>query len=726
MRHNWKRWFGIMFTLALVLGLVPGMSLTAYADLDPVSYMAWNGSAVVDAEGGCTSYTVLTNQTTWTNGTWYVLKESKTISSRITVNGTVNLILCDGATLTASKGIAVATGKTLNIYEGWIGERATTPTVGALTASGSDNYNSGIGSNANVNSGTINIHGGQITAKGGGAGAGIGAGGAASGKHTDDGTLNIYGGTVKATGGGNAAGIGGGQRYSCGSVNIYGGAVTTTGGATGASTWGGAGIGGGSYGNGGTVAIYGGTVNANSGGGGSMGIGKGEDGSSNGTLTLGQGVKLETSANNSTWTNTTSTPNTRTRYMRTSFVHPHSFTYSVGIGDNANTITAECGGAGTCGITEGLTLTISAPTGSLVYDGTTTYPATLSTGYNTTAFPDTYTISYTKDGSAYDGAPKDAGTYTASVTAGTGDAAKTASVSYTVTKATSQSVTPSAQSRTSDGSAQPLVKPGSVDYGTLFYALGSNDTTAPTDGWSTEVPTATSAGTYYVWYKVVGDANHNDVDPACVVVTIGEAAKSATTTIAAPAASTSDYTLLASLKTSGKKALKMGWTAVPGAEGYDVFFGMCNKGDCQLLASVNGTSYKIKGLKKGFAYKAYVRAWKNEGGAKVYIGEPSPDVHAITNGKSNRYTNPKKISVKKKKLTVGVGKTKAIKAKLKKFSDSRNYLNHVSAKVRYYSSDRTVATVSANGRVTGVGPGKCTVFAVAENGLRVGVKVTVK
>ena len=111
--------------------------------------------------------------------------------------------------------------------------------------------------------------------------------------------------------------------------------------------------------------------------------------------------------------------------------HTHSFTYSA----SGATITATCGGTGTCDITEGLTLTISAPTGSLVYDGTTTYPATLSTGYNTTAFPDTYTISYTKDGSAYSGVPKDAGTYTASVTAGTGDAAKTASVSYTISGA---------------------------------------------------------------------------------------------------------------------------------------------------------------------------------------------------------------------------------------------------------------------------------------------------
>ena len=35
MRQHGKRWFGILLTLALVLGLMPGMSLTAYADDDP-------------------------------------------------------------------------------------------------------------------------------------------------------------------------------------------------------------------------------------------------------------------------------------------------------------------------------------------------------------------------------------------------------------------------------------------------------------------------------------------------------------------------------------------------------------------------------------------------------------------------------------------------------------------------------------------------------------------
>jgi hypothetical protein len=39
-----------------------------------------------------------------------------TIDTRITVQGTVNLILCDGAKLTAIKGLSVISGNTLNIY----------------------------------------------------------------------------------------------------------------------------------------------------------------------------------------------------------------------------------------------------------------------------------------------------------------------------------------------------------------------------------------------------------------------------------------------------------------------------------------------------------------------------------------------------------------------------------------------------------------------------------
>ena len=152
----------------------------------------------------------------------------------------------------------------------------------------------------------------------------------------------------------------------------------------------------------------------------------------------------------------------------------------------------------------------------------------------------------------------------------------------------------------------------------MYYAIGTNDTIPPEDGWNEDIPTGTNVGNYYVWYKVTGDMNHNDIPPACIVMTITEAAKPVQP---APAAPTSDYTLLASLKTSGKKALKMSWTAVPGAEGYDIFFGQCSKGDSQYLASVNGLNYKIKGLKKGVAYNAYGETFSPEIPTAVNAGE---------------------------------------------------------------------------------------------------------
>ncbi len=75
------------------------------------------------------SATVVDGSTTsWGEG-WYVVSTDITISSRITVTGNVNLILADGATLTASAGITVAQGDSLTIYGQQNG-------AGALSAGG--------------------------------------------------------------------------------------------------------------------------------------------------------------------------------------------------------------------------------------------------------------------------------------------------------------------------------------------------------------------------------------------------------------------------------------------------------------------------------------------------------------------------------------------------------------------------------------------------------------
>jgi len=77
---------------------------------------------------------------------------------------------------------------------------------------------------------------------------------------------------------------------------------------------------------------------------------------------------------------------------------------------------------------------------------------------------------------------------------------------------------PTAQENlTYTGQEQALITAGSVtDYGTMQYSLTENGT------YSQDIPTGTDAGAYTVWYRVIGDANHNDTAPASVAVRIGQ------------------------------------------------------------------------------------------------------------------------------------------------------------------------------------------------------------
>ena len=67
------------------------------------------------------------------------------------------------------------------------------------------------------------------------------------------------------------------------------------------------------------------------------------------------------------------------------------------------------------------------------------------------------------------------------------------------------------------GQEQALITAGSVtDYGTMQYSLTENGT------YSQDIPTGTDAGAYTVWYRVIGDENHNDTAPVSVAVSIGK------------------------------------------------------------------------------------------------------------------------------------------------------------------------------------------------------------
>ena len=97
----------------------------------------------------------------------------------------------------------------------------------------------------------------------------------------------------------------------------------------------------------------------------------------------------------------------------------------------------------------------------------------------------------------------------------------TKEVIVTVNKATPTVTAPTAKTLTYNGQKQELVNAGSTNDGTLYYAV-TTENTAPTDEnlYTTSIPTVTDAGSYYVWYKVVGDNNHNDTAPDCVTVSV--------------------------------------------------------------------------------------------------------------------------------------------------------------------------------------------------------------
>ena len=177
------------------------------------------------------TYKVDTGNRKWTNNSWYVVTENVTFEKRIEIKGTVNLILCDGATLTAKQGISVNKGDynpsaagALNIYaqNGGTGALYAGTANGTSTTMNESPQRAAIGGDDNNTNGNITIHGGNIYAI-----SNIGTAGIGGGQNSDGGNVTIYGGNVTA---GNqnsyGSGIGGGYHANAGNINILGGTVT--------------------------------------------------------------------------------------------------------------------------------------------------------------------------------------------------------------------------------------------------------------------------------------------------------------------------------------------------------------------------------------------------------------------------------------------------------------------------------------------------------------------
>jgi len=151
------------------------------------------------------------------------------------------------------------------------------------------------------------------------------------------------------------------------------------------------------------------------------------------------------------------------------------------------------------------------------------------------SIPTGYTVQYSLDGTNWSvDLPKgtNAGDYTVKVKYvgdGNHEDFNGTDIAVTIGKGTAPTLTddqkPAAKTGlTYTGSDQALVTAPTelpVGYIEMQYALGTKD--AATGTYSASIPIATDAGTYYVWYKVVGDSNHLDSDADYVTVTIATA-----------------------------------------------------------------------------------------------------------------------------------------------------------------------------------------------------------
>ena len=192
--------------------------------------------------------------------------------------------------------------------------------------------------------------------------------------------------------------------------------------------------------------------------------------------------------------------------------------------------------------------------------------------------------------------------------------------------------------------------------------------------------------------------------------------------------------VLAKTIAKGKNKLLVSWYKVDGADGYKVYMAPCDSyeaySSCKLVKTIkNNNTFRFKksGLKSKKAYKAYVAAFKMVNGKAVTIGK-SLMTHAITGNFNKKYSNVRKIVLRKTKITLRKGgKYKIKNAKLVLCKKGRKPLNKDhSPKFRYYSNRSKIAKVSSKGTITALKPGKCRIYVIAVNGVSEGITVRVK
>ena len=151
---------------------------------------------------------------------------------------------------------------------------------------------------------------------------------------------------------------------------------------------------------------------------------------------------------------------------------------------------------------------LELPENGYVYDGTDKTPS-VTVKVNGTVLTEgkDYELAYSNNRNAEDGAK-------VTVTAKGNYGFEPIVRYFSIAKADSVIDTePAANSFTYDALSHGLLIEGEATGGSFEYKLGDG-------GWVRDIPMAKDAGEYTVWYRVIGDSNHNDIGEKSVKVTI--------------------------------------------------------------------------------------------------------------------------------------------------------------------------------------------------------------
>lgn len=167
------------------------------------------------------------------------------------------------------------------------------------------------------------------------------------------------------------------------------------------------------------------------------------------------------------------------------------------------------------------------------------------------------------------------------------------------------------------------------------------------------------------------------------------------------------------LARASSTSLKLKWSAVKGASGYVVYAysGKRYTGVCVVSAKV--LSLTVTGLASNTTYRYKVCACKKTAARSVRLGTYSYLVSARTTTTTAKKANANKVNYALSRLIVLTGHSVSAGARATTTKTGRSVL---SKRVWYSTSNPAVATVDANGVITGVKNGACYLMCRTHNG----------